>query len=203
MPYLAFNSTEFLYLPLQKNQPTDTVKMKKHVIPLIILFAAMSSCAMYQSLIKSSFPYTTTFTVPAISQPGNEYSAISIATSFDQNFSKTGNNADKITLVRVISARLMSQDPTDYNIGNLASVKIYLSKDDGKDEILVASRSDIGANAGNNITLDIDNSKFLDQLVRDPSIRVRMAYKVRQPYKIDVNLHVVLGLAAYPKPQNK
>jgi len=156
---------------------------------------------MYQSLIKSSFPYTTTFTVPAVSQPGNEYSAISIATSFDQNFSKTGNNADKITLVRVISAKLMSQDPTDYNIGNLASVKIYLSKDDGKDEILVASRSDISANAGNNITLDIDNTKFLDQLVRDPSIRVRMAYKVRQPYKWDVNLHVVLGLAAYPKPQ--
>jgi len=175
--------------------------MKKHVIPLMILFAAISSCAMYQSLIKSSFPYTTTFTVPAVSQPGNEYSAISIATSFDQNFSKTGNNADRITLVRVISAKLLSQDPTDYNIGNLASVKIYLSKDDGKDEILVASRSDISTNAGNNITLDIDNSKFLDELVRDPSIRVRMAYKVRKSYKIDVNLHVVLGLAAYPKPQ--
>ena len=156
---------------------------------------------MYQSLVKSSFPYTTTFTVPAASQPGNEYSATSIATSFDQNFSKKGNNADWITLVRVVSAKLISQDPTDYNMGNLASVKIYLSKDDGKDEILVASRSDISANAGNNITLDIDNSKFLDELVREPSIRVRMAYKVRQRYKIDVNLHVVLGLAAYPKPQ--
>jgi hypothetical protein len=175
--------------------------MKRHLLPLVIFCAVISSCAMYQSLVKSSFPYTTTFTVPAIAQPGNEYSAISVATSFDQNFSKAGNNADKITLVRVISAKLMSQDPTDYNIGNLASVKIYLSKDDGKDEILVASRSDIGNNAGNNITLDIDNSKFLDELVREPNIRVRMAYKVRQPYKIDVNLHVVLGLAAYPKPQ--
>ncbi|MFI5160194.1 MAG: hypothetical protein ACHQHN_02910 [Sphingobacteriales bacterium] len=156
---------------------------------------------MYQSLVKSSFPYTTTFTVPASAQPGNEYSAINVATSFDQNFSGAGNNADKITLVRVISAKLMSQEPTDYNIGNLSSVKIYLSKDDGKDEMLVASRSDIGPNAGNNITLDIDNSKFLDELVREPNIRVRMAYKVRQSYKIDVNLHVILGLAAYPKPQ--
>jgi hypothetical protein len=155
---------------------------------------------MYQSIIKSSFPYTTSFTVPATSQPGNEYSAISIATSFDQNFSKNGNNADKITLVRVVSAKLMSLEPTDYNIGNLVSVKIYLSKDDGKDEILVANRSDISANAGNNIVLDIDNSKYLDQLVREPNIRVRMAYKVRHTYKVDVNLHVVLGLAAYPKP---
>jgi len=197
----AINSTEFLYLPLQIKPAKDQVKMKKHVMPLIIFCVVISSCAMYQSLVKSSFPYTTTFTVPAGAQPATEYSAISMATSFDQNFSKTGNNADKITLVRVISAKLMSQEPTDYNIGNLTSVKIYLSKEDGKDEILVASRSDISPNAGNNIILDIDNSKFLDELVRDPNIRVRMAYKVRQQYKIDVNLHVVLGLAAYPKPQ--
>jgi hypothetical protein len=177
------------------------VKMKRHLIPLIIFCVMVNSCAMYQSFVKSSFPYTTTFTVPAASQPGNEYSAISMANSFDQNFSKNGNNGDLITLVRVVSAKLMSQEPTDYNMGNLASVKIYLSKEDGKDEILVASRGDISPTAGNNIILDIDNSKFLDELVREPNIRVRMAYKVRQLYKIDVNLHVVLGLAAYPKPQ--
>src|SRR6202012_3076217 len=175
--------------------------MKRYLVALVLLCALSGGCAMFQSIIKSSFPYTTTLGVPASSKAGNEYSAISMANSFDQNFSKSGNNGDRITLVRIISAKLTSTDPSDYNIGNLASVKIYLSKDDGKDEILVASRSDIGNNAGNNITLDIDNSKFLDELVREPNIRVRMAYKVRQPYKIDVNLHVVLGLAAYPKPQ--
>jgi hypothetical protein len=175
--------------------------IKKYLLPLVILCTLFGSCAMFQSVVKSSFPYTATLTVPAASQPGNEYSAISIATSFDQNFSKNGNTANKITLVRVIAAKLMSDDPTDYNIGNLASVKIYLSKDDGTDEMLVASRDDIGANVGNNMVLDIDNSKFLDQLVREPNIRVRMAYKVRKLYMRDVSLHVVLGLSAYPKPQ--
>ena len=175
--------------------------MKRYLLPLVILCAAVSSCAMFQSIIKSSFPYTTTLAVPASSKAGNEYSAISMANSFDQNFSKSGNNGDRITLVRIISAKLTSTDPSDYNIGNLASVKIYLSKEDGKDEILVAQRDDIGANVGNNVVLDIDNSHMLDDLVQEQNIRVRMAYKVRKSFSSDASLHVVLGLAAYPKPQ--
>jgi hypothetical protein len=111
--------------------------------------------------------------------------------------------ADKITMVRVISAKLMSVEPADYNIGNLSMVKIFLSKDNGDDEMLVAQRDDIGPNAGNNITLDIDNSKMLDELVREPDIRIRMAYKVRHSYKMDANVHVVLNLAAYPKPADQ
>jgi hypothetical protein len=156
---------------------------------------------MFQSIIKSSFPYTATLVVPASSKAGNEYSAISMANSFDQNFTKSGNNGDRITLVRIVSAKLMSTDPSDYNIGNLASVKIYLSKEDGKDEILVARRDDIGANVGNNVVLDIDNSHMLDELVQEQSIRVRMAYKVRKGFSTDASVHVVLGLAAYPKPE--
>jgi len=192
----------FIFTKAQK-PVTMPVLVKRFLLSFVIPGAFISGCAMYQSLIKSSFPYTSTLTVLATAKPGNEYSATSTANSFDQNFSKKGNDADRITLVRVVSAKLMSVEPTDYNMGNLTSVKIYLSKDNGTDEMLVAQRNDIGPNVGNNITLDIDNSKFLDQLVREPNIRVRMAYKVRKSYKIDVNLHVVLGLAAYPKPADQ
>jgi hypothetical protein len=156
---------------------------------------------MFQSIVKSSFPYTATLVVPASSKSGSESSAISMATSFDQNFRK--KNGDRITLVRIISAKLMSTEPADYNIGNLYSVSIYLSKEDGQDEIMVASRSDIGANVGNNVVLDIDNSHMLDELVREPQIRVRMAYKVRKATNIDASVQVVLGLAAYPAPKSK
>ncbi|WP_426670029.1 hypothetical protein ACPPVU_02045 [Mucilaginibacter sp. McL0603] len=175
--------------------------MKRFFLALTILCTVISSCAMFQSMVKSSFPYTTTLVVPAASQAGNSYSAISMATSFDQNFSKSGNNGDRITLVRIVSAKLTSTEPSDYNIGNLQSVRIFLSKEDGTDEIVVAERNDIGANAGNNVVLDIDNSHMLDELVREPGIRVRMAYKVRKGFSTDASLHVVLGLAAYPAPK--
>ena len=175
--------------------------IKKHRIILITLCVLFSGCAMFQSIVKSSFPYTATLVVPASSKPGSEGSAISMATSFDQNFNK--NNGDRITLVRIVSAKLMSIEPTDYNIGNLSSVSIYLSKEDGQNEIMVASRSDIGANVGNSVVLDIDNSNMLDELVREPQIRVRMAYKARKAIKTDASVQVVLGLAAYPAPKSK
>jgi len=197
----GYNTGIFIFTSVHK-PVTMPVLMRRYLMPLMILGAMVSGCAMYQSIVKSSFPYTCTLTVPTTAKIGTETSAISTATSFDQNFSKNGNTADRITLVRVISAKLMSVEPTDYNIGNLSSVKIFLSRDNGEDEMLVAQRSDISPSAGNNITLDIDNSKMLDELVREPNIRVRMAYKVRESYKIDANVHVVLGLAAYPKRQN-
>jgi hypothetical protein len=176
--------------------------MRRFLIPIAALTILIGGCAMYQSIIKSSFPYTSSLTIVSSAQAGNEYSAVNIANSFDQNFSKSGNNADRITLVRVVSAKLRSDEPTDYNIGNLSSVKIFLSKEDGKDEMLVAKRTDISANAGNGITLDIDNSKFLDQLVREPNIKIHMVYKVRKPVKRDVSLHLILDLSAYPNPKD-
>ena len=165
------------------------------------IFIVLNGCAMYQSAIKSSFPYTSTLVVPASSKAGSTGSAISTATSFDQNFRK--NNANRIKMVRIVSAKLMSIEPAGYNLGNLSEVRIYLSDNEGQDEIMVASRSDIGANVGNNVVLDIDNSNMLDELVREPEIRVRMAYKVRKASKTDASVQVVLGLAAYPAPKSK
>ena len=184
-----------------QEKPIIPVMTKRNIMLLVILCLATGGCAMYQSIIKSAFPYTTTLVIPASSHSGNDYSAIATANSFDQNFSKTGNNGDRTTLVRIVSAKLISVDPSDYNIGDLKSVRIYLSKEDGKDEILVAQRDDIGANVGNNVVLDIDNSHMLDELVREPSIRVRMSYKVRKDFKTDASVHVVLNLAANPARQ--
>jgi len=171
----------------------------KRLLTLAWMLITFSGCAMYQSAMKSSFPYTSTLVVPASSKPGSTGSAISMATSFDQNFGK--NNADRIKMVRIVSAKLMSTEPSDYNLGNLSEVSIYLSDNKGQDEVMVASRTDIGANVGNNVVLDIDNSNMLDELVREPEIRVRMTYKVRKSSKMDASVHVVLGLAAYPAPK--
>lgn len=121
-----------------------------------------------------------------------------MANSFDQNFSKKGNNGDRISQVRVISAKLRTENPSDYNLGKIAEVKIYLSKEDGQDEVLVASRNDVSDNVGNELVLDIDNTQLLDNLVREPGIKVRMEYKLRKAESMDVSVNVILGLAAYP-----
>jgi hypothetical protein len=77
-----------------------------------------------------------------------------------------------------------------------------MSKADSTDEVLVASRTDITAGVGNTMVLDIDNSTFLDQQVREPQVRIRMVYQLRNHIDVDANLHIVLGLGAFPNPKN-
>ena len=171
---------------------------KKPLPVLIALLFVFSGCGMFESVVKSTFPYTTNLTIPASSEPGKQYTAVNMATSYDQNFTKDGNNANHIGQVMVVSAKLRSTDPAGFNIGNLEYVKFYMSKHDGSDEILVASRTDITQGVGNSMVLDIDNSNFLDQLVRQPDVRIRMVYKLRNGIDTDVTLKLILGLSAYP-----
>ena len=170
-----------------------TVLFISFVLPLIF-----GGCAMMQSIVKSTFPYTTTVVIPKSSKTGEELSATGMATSFDQDFRKDGNNGAKVSEVRMVSARLESKDPSDFNIGNLTAVRVYMAKADGSEEVLVASRSDITPLVGNGLVLDIDNSAFLDQRVREPKVRIRMVYKLRNHIDTDASLHLVLGLGAYP-----
>ncbi len=174
----------------------------KKSLGLIAFTLVFGSCAMMQSVIKSTFPYTTTVLLPRSSPVGEEQSVIGMATSFDQDFSKSGNNGDKVSEVRIISAKLESRDPSDFNIGNLKLVRVYMSKADGNDEVLVASRNDISPGVGNSVVLDIDNSHFLDERVREPNVRIRLVYQLRNHIDVDANLHLVLGLSAYPNPTN-
>ncbi|TSJ43596.1 hypothetical protein FO440_05235 [Mucilaginibacter corticis] len=171
---------------------------RKALFVIAILPLFISACGMMQSIVKSTFPYTANITIPKTSVTDKSYAAVSLATSFDQNFSKSGNNGDRVSEVSLISAKLVSEEPARYNIGNIKSIRIYLSAEDGNDEILVATRSDITADVGNTLVLDVDNSTFLDKLVRQPNIRIKMVYELRKNIDTDVSLHLVLSLNAYP-----
>jgi hypothetical protein len=174
--------------------------MKRKTILILFSLALLSvSCAVMQSAIKSTFPYTTTLVIPKTSQVGVELSVSSIASSFDQRVSKDGNPGDKIKQVRIVSAKLQSKDPSDFNIGNLVSAKIYMSKTDGSEEVLVASRTDITPGVGNSLVLDIDNSNLLDKIISEPKSKVRMVYKLHNHIYVTANLRLVLSLSANPK----
>ncbi|MCC8424487.1 hypothetical protein [Mucilaginibacter sp. UR6-11] len=172
--------------------------IKKALFISLLLPLVLSSCGMLQSIVKSSFPYTATLVIPASAETGKSYAAVSLATSFDQNFSKSGNNGDNVSEVSIISARLESMDPATFNLGNIKKLKVYMSREDGKDEILVASRTEITPDVGNTLVLDIDNSTFLDKLVRQPDIKIKMVYELRRKIDTDASLRLILGLNAYP-----
>jgi hypothetical protein len=174
------------------------MKRKTWVI-LSAFVLVLCGCAMLQSVIKSTFPYTTTLEIPRSSPVGTVLSTTGLANSFDQDFTKDGNNADKVSEVRMESARVESRDPHDFNIGNLSMLKVYMSKADSTEEVLVASRTDITPELGNVMILDIDNTHLLQKYVHEAKVRIWMVYKLRNHIDVNAHLHIVLGLAAMPK----
>lgn len=166
---------------------------------LIIGFVAVSifaACATVQSLVRSTLPYTATLIIPAGTSTGGSHSAVSPASSADQIFGGSSNT--QIKEVRVANARLDASSPSNQSLGVFSSIKLYLSKGDGSGEVLVATRNDVSANAGSSIVLDIDNSRFLDDIIKSSTARVRMEYVLRNSLNTDVSVRATLGFTSNP-----
>jgi len=168
---------------------------------LFTVFAAatvlFSGCGTVQSIIKSSFPYTTNLVIPASAAKDKVISASSIAGSFDESVGNVNGNK-YIKEIRMASARLITTNPRDKSMGMFKSVKIFLSSGNSG-EVMVASRNDISEHIGSDLVLDIDNSRFLDKYVKGNVIKVRMEYVLRDSLDTDVSVKASLGFSAAPK----
>jgi hypothetical protein len=170
--------------------------MKRIILSMIMLTVLVYGCSTIQSIVKSTFPYTSTLIIPANSKINTTLSATSPASSFDQVFIGQGNNASQVSQVRVASVKLDASNPSTQSLGILKSVNIYLVNNDG--ETLVATRTDIAPTIGSSIMLDIDNSKFLDDYLKNGNVRVRMQYVLRSNITMDLSVKASIGFNAAP-----
>ncbi|WP_207424573.1 hypothetical protein [Desertivirga brevis] len=169
--------------------------MKKIIIGFIAI-AAIVGCSTLQSIVRSTLPYTATLIIPASTSTGTARSAVSQASSVDQLFGTKTNS--QIKEVRIASARIEASNPSSQNLGVFSSVRLYLSRSDGSGEVLVAQRSDIGTSTGSSLVLDIDNSRFLDDIIKSSSARLRMEYVLRNQLNTDVSVRASLGFSSSP-----
>jgi hypothetical protein len=159
----------------------------------------LASCSVTQSVVKSTFPYTATLLIPRSSAPNVELPVSGAASSFDEGLQTNGTGADRISDVKIVSAKIKSKDPGDFNIGNFDLIKVYMSKAGSAGEVLVASRKDITPDVGNSMVLDIDNSNLPDSLVHDPDLTIKMVYRLRNHIDVNAQVKLVLGISASPK----
>lgn len=169
--------------------------MKKMLIGFLAV-TIVSACATVQSLVRSTLPYTATLIIPANTSVSTSHSAVSQASSVDQLFGSSSNS--QIKEVRIANARIVASSPSNQNLGVFSSIRLYLSRSDGSGEVLVASRSDISSGAGSTVNLDIDNSRFLDDIIKSSSARVRMEYVLRNSLSTDVSVRASLGFTSTP-----
>lgn len=168
--------------------------MKK--LTMLLLIVIVSSCATVQSIIKSTFPYTSNLTILAGSKADVLLTATSTASSFDQIFGNN-NGTEYIRDVRVASARLDASNPTNQSLGIFKSVKLYVVNGSGA-EVMVASRNDISENINNNLVLDIDNSRLIDEYIKGSNLRVRMEYVLRNSLTSDVSIRAAINFSSSP-----
>lgn len=173
--------------------------MKKILPFLIAVIVVIAGCATVQSIIKSTFPYTANIVIPASSKSNTTISASSSATSIDQVFGNQ-NGTNYIKEVRIASAKLTAYNPVNTSLGMFKSIKLFISSGNSG-EVMVASRSDVQANIGSDLVLDIDNSRFLDNYIQGSSISVRLEYVLRNNTTADVSVRTSLSFTSIPKTQ--
>ena len=169
--------------------------MKKIILGFVAI-SIITACATVQSIVRSSVPYTATLIIPAGTSTGGKHSAVSPASSADQIFG--GSSNAQIKEVRIASAKVTASSPANQSLGVFSSMRIYLSRSDGSGEVLVASRNDISSTVGSSVVLGIDNSRFLDDIMKSSSARVRMEYVLRNSLNADVSIRAILGFTSSP-----
>ncbi|RZK47672.1 MAG: hypothetical protein EOO87_21650 [Pedobacter sp.] len=173
--------------------------MKRIFCILLVLVIFVSGCATVQSIIKSTFPYTATLTIPNATKSDEVQTVTSVASSLDQIFGDNGST-DLIKDVKVGAVKLVASNPTNQNLGVFKSVKVFVVSENGG-EVMVGSRTDVSENIGNSLVLDIDNSRFVDNYIKGSSLKIRMEYLLRNSLTSDVSVRVAINFSASPNPK--
>ncbi|RZK49568.1 MAG: hypothetical protein EOO99_06135 [Pedobacter sp.] len=171
-------------------------KTKISSIAILNILLVIAACGTVQSLMKSAFPYTASLIIPADAPVGTELTQISTAANIDQIFGNS-TGTSYIKEIRVGSAKLEANNPSNQNLGVIKSVKLYIMNASGR-EVMVASRSELGENIGSNVVLDIDNSRFIDDYVKDNNLRIKMVYILRQKLNSDISVRASINLNSTP-----
>ena len=171
--------------------------MKKLLI-VFVTSIILTGCATVQSVIKSTFPYTSTLTLYSGAKSDVVLSSSSTTSSFDQIFGNQ-NGTNYIRDVRVASVRLDASNPSNQSLGIFKSIKLFIVN--GSAEVMVASRSDVAENIGNNLVLDIDNSRLLDDYIKGSNLKVRMEYVLRNSLTSDVSVRAAINFSSLPNPK--
>lgn len=138
--------------------------MKKKILGYVVCL--ISACTVSQSLAQSSPSYDATLTIQPSAETRKAIVSVSQETPFEQAFPTVDPKSKNRRLV-LSSVRIESADPGK-NISIFKSVKIYLSKADGSNEVLIASNTNVPLNAGSKLTVNLskqvasDNSQGVD-----------------------------------------
>ncbi|ANF50093.1 hypothetical protein [Chryseobacterium glaciei] len=168
--------------------------MKNMILTAMVASAALVSCGTVQSLVQNTFPYTTNVLISTGVPADKEVSSTATATNVQTWFG--GNNNAQIKDVRISDAKISVVSPSGGNLSALKSIKVFISSS-GTKERLVASRSSISTD-GASLNLDLNDTGFLDEVVKSSGVTVRTVYELKNQTSSDMNLKIALNFSSVP-----
>lgn len=168
--------------------------MKNLFLTAVISSAALVSCGAVQSLVQNTFPYTADVMISTGVPAGKETSSTATASNVQNWFG--GNNNAKIKNVRIADAKIAITSPSSGSLSDLQSVKVYISSA-GNSEKMVASRDNINTTSSS-VNLDLNDSSFLDSVVKSSDLTVRTVYVLKSSPTTDMNMRVSLNFSSVP-----
>ncbi|MBW8362748.1 MAG: hypothetical protein K0M56_11255 [Kaistella sp.] len=165
--------------------------MKNIFLSAVVATAGLVSCSTVSSIMQNTFPYNANFLVTSGSPVNQQLSSVSAAQSINQISGASANVKD----IRVSNATLTL--PTTASTGIFHSVKVYLSSN-GSNEVLAASRENISDNVGSTLTLDVNSSQTLDNMMRAGGIQQRFVYVLKQSPTSDISVKTSINFSSVP-----
>lgn len=166
--------------------------MKNVFLSSVIATATLASCSTVSSIMQNTFPYSATIIVTQGSPANTQLSAIGVGNSINQLFGSSANVRD----IRLSSATL-SVTSGNQSMGVFKSVKVYLSS--GSSEVLVASRTNIADNIGSTLSLDLNSSQTLDNIMKSGNtVQQRIVYELKSSPTSDMNVKSSMSFSSVP-----
>jgi len=172
--------------------------MKRSIIAFVVSASILTGCSAIQSIVRSTFPYTATLSIPSTSRTNVAHSVTAQASSFDQIFTGQGSNTNAVTDVRLSSVKLDATYPSGQSFGVFKAIKIYISRGDSSRELLIATRENIASTVGKSIMLDADTTVLLDEYIKESTVRIRMEYILSSAISADITIKASMGFDAVP-----
>lgn len=168
--------------------------MKSTILSGLVASALLISCGTVQSLVQNTFPYNANVLISTGVPANQEVSSSTTASNVQSWFG--GNNNAQIKDVRISEAKVTVISPSSGTLSDFKSFKVFVSSD-GSSEKLVASRENFSA-SGNSLNLDVNDSGYLDSVVKSNNLKVRTVYVLRSSPNNDMNVRVSLNFNSVP-----
>ena len=165
--------------------------MKNLFLSAVVATATLASCSTVSSILQNTFPYNATVIVTSGSPANTTLSSVSAAQSINQLTGAGANVKD----IRVSNVTMSVGNDT--SMGVFKSVQVYLSNN-GANEVLVASREAIADNVGSTLSLDANNTRTLDNVMKSGSVQARIVYVLKQSPTSDISLKTSIGFSSVP-----